>query len=902
MLLLAVTVSLWFILDTGGAVAQTVDDHGDTSVEATPLPLGSSAAGRINPGSDRDVFKLDLSGASGPTDVWIHTTGGLDTVGGLYDGYGNLLALNDDSRIEGRETNFHLRGILSPAVYYVLVVSYLTETGNYTLHAEAVTDPSSAASTARRLHLDSPAPGTIYTATDVDYFRLDLTESKHLILYARGLIRAPIDGHVFDRRGREIPVNVYPHVVTNPINPNSPTIYGFRIEDDFGPGAYYIRVTTPDRAAYRPAYYTIHALEDTVYSDFIEDCEARTRSLNDPQISDPLYGCQWHLNNRDGEDVNVEAVWEDGVKGEGVNVAVVDNGMDSTHEDLTDNVDASRNHDYTGAGDIHHPFAHHGTNVAGLIAARDNGVGVRGVAPRATIYGYNLLVDTTDINEADAMTRNGVVTAVSNNSWGPPDTPRLEHAHSFWEEAVKTGVTTGYDGKGTFYAWAAGNGHMEGDNSNLEEYSNYYAVTAVCGVNDLDTRSDFSEMGANLWVCAPSNDTNRDERRGIVTIENSDRYVDDFGGTSAATPVVSGAAALMRSANPDLTWRDLKLILAASARKNDAENPGWEDGARKYGSDSAADRYHFNHEYGFGVVDARAAVDLAKGWTNAPPLQSSTAESSGLNLQVPDAPDTDDPTTVTLTLDTAIGFTEFVEVTVSFQHDSFRDLDIELVSPSGAVSKLVESFDTFFYSSNLVPLLGEFRFGSARHLGEDPNGVWQLRVTDRIQFVDGTLDSWSVTVYGHEPTPYPPTVDSITAGVESLTVAWTAPSQAAGLAVTSYDMRYIEADADGTVDSNWTVVNNVWTAAAGGDLEYTITGLTGGAQYDVQVRVVNARGAGGWSAIASGTPGVDLLSVYDRDNNGVIDRDEAIQAINDYFNDLISRDQAIEVINLYFLS
>ena len=90
-------------------------------------------------------------------------------------------------------------------------------------------------------------------------------------------------------------------------------------------------------------------------------------------------------------DINVEAAWAQGVTGEGVNVAVVDDGMYHTHEDLRDNVDSSRNHDYTGNGDIYRPLEHHGTHVAGLIAARDNGIGVRGVAPRATVYGYNLL-------------------------------------------------------------------------------------------------------------------------------------------------------------------------------------------------------------------------------------------------------------------------------------------------------------------------------------------------------------------------------------------------------------------------------------------------------------------------------------------------------------------------------
>ena len=61
--------------------------------------------------------------------------------------------------------------------------------------------------------------------------------------------------------------------------------------------------------------------------------------------------------------------------------------MDYTHADLRDNIDTFRNHDYTGSGNIHHPLEHHGTNVAGVIAARDNGIGVRGVAPRATMYG-----------------------------------------------------------------------------------------------------------------------------------------------------------------------------------------------------------------------------------------------------------------------------------------------------------------------------------------------------------------------------------------------------------------------------------------------------------------------------------------------------------------------------------
>ena len=118
------------------------DDHGQYLSTATTLLLGDSAAGRIDPGYDLDVFKLDLSGTSGTTDVWIYTTGELDTSGALYDSNVNLLAFNDSSYIVGREDSFQLRRNLSSGVYYLSVRSWAGAIGDYTLHAEAVADPA----------------------------------------------------------------------------------------------------------------------------------------------------------------------------------------------------------------------------------------------------------------------------------------------------------------------------------------------------------------------------------------------------------------------------------------------------------------------------------------------------------------------------------------------------------------------------------------------------------------------------------------------------------------------------------------------------------------------------------------------------------------------------------------
>ena len=873
---LILTVAFGFLLlaSAGEVEAQTNDRHGNTFATATPLALGSSVSGHLHDAEDWDVFRIDLSAATDTTDIWAYVTGDeeVDTVAGLYDSEENLLAFNDDAFIRDQIRASGLRKTVQPGIYFIVLVSYRGKPTSYTLHVRAVVDPGDDTETALPLVRDTLTGGTIDGPGDANYFRLDFTERTYMIIDVQSLDLSPLEGVLLDSEGEEISANMYGRILSGsglwfPI--------GFSIFDEFDPGTYYLRVTSPFDMTFfdfvdvdefegpRPTPFYVYPLEDTEHANFIRGCESRSRAANNPKIEDPLFACQWHLNSSDDRDINVESVWADGYLGEGVNVAVVDDGMYHAHADLRDNVDVEKNHDYIEEGDIYFPFAHHGTHVAGMIAARDNDVGVRGVAPRATIYGYNLIAgDLTYFDLLDAMSRNADVTAVSNNSWGPSDGPSLFSPGAFWERTIDAGVTYGYGGKGTFYVFAAGNGHLLGDDSNFDGLANYYATTAACAVDSRDGKAGYSEMGANLWVCAPANDRpgTLGESAGILTTENSDQYISDFAGTSAAAPIVSGVAALTRSANPDLTWRDIKLILAATARKNDPGSSGWEDGATKYGAGSPGDRYNFNHAYGFGVVDAGAAVELAKEWTNIPAMDTATAESGELTLEVPDATGVAEPASVTtaLTLETTIGFTEFVEVRISLEHDSFRDLEIVLESPSGAESRLAVPLDTsvdpvFFIE--YVPLYGEYRFGSAKHLGEDPNGEWKLRITDHYAIADGLLDSWSITVYGHEQKAGPPMLDSAEGVGRSLAVTWSEPVQKAGLPVTGYDLRHIRTEDDETVEENWTLVENVWTTATGGALAYSLDGLSLRERHDVQVRATNDWGKGEWSAVAVGTPG-----------------------------------------------
>ena len=577
--------------------------------DAADLTVGQIATGHIWPANDVDYYKIVLASQ---TDLIMRTNAHLDTTGELQGSMGAELQSSDDGLLPQDQYQFLIRRTLSDGTYYLKVAGYDgNDVGPYTVQATAAGNPGSTTAAAHAITLGQAAGGNISATGDTDHFGITLAEDTYVTIWAvHDSAGFDADGELLSSTGQAVTED-YLHDFAGTL--------GFGIEHRLTAGTHYLKVT--GHSGTSTGKYTVLATENRDFAKLVDTCSSIARSTG---INDTFYGCQWHLKNTGqfaggaSQDINVEPVWTGGNLGADINVAVVDNGLHHQHPDLSPNVLTAKNHDYNGDSLIYDPYTHHGTAVAGIIAARDNSFGMRGVAPRAKIYSYNLLdgddETATQRNEADAMSRNSATTAVSNNSWGAPDTATHQPAHTFWRAAIESGITTGYGGKGIFYAFAAGNGGKYGDYSNLDEYANQWGITAVCSVNHSDRRAADSEPGPNLWVCAPSKDGNK--APGIATTTGQGRYLDYFAGTSAATPQVSGLAALLRKANPNLTWRDIKLILAASARKNDATNSGWEEGGLKYGSTTA--RYQFNHHYGFGVIDAKAAVDLAANWRSLP--------------------------------------------------------------------------------------------------------------------------------------------------------------------------------------------------------------------------------------------------------------------------------------------
>ena len=837
---------------------QAVTDPGNSLGTATEVTLDSMAPGLVGPYSasgDEDVFKIVLTET---TDFWAMLLSDGQVIAYLLDSGGDVIARSYEgvsgsyllhtsgfnNRILG-----HRSAPLPPGTYYIKVEMFLSFTGirPYTMVIRTGSDPGSTTATAAPLTLLRAEVGRISDPNKVEYFSLTLDEEKYIgiELLHFGFIDDGGTAPLVTVLDQGTALSLFT-VTQEQLGVSARAKIYTRLWGKLAAGTYHIKVEAPPSDY--PGMYLIAAHEDTDYPVAVEKCT----SLTTP-TSDPWYGCQWHLNNTNqlgpggGQDINVAELWATN-KGEGINVAVVDTGLRSTHEDLAGNVDTTRNASHDG-GDVENPLnVHaHGTRVAGLIAARDNDVGVRGVAPRATIYAYDMLsilgTWADEAGRAEAMAHERAVTAIYNNSWVSGQSAIPKTASAAVELAIREGVESGFGGKGAFYVWGAGNGYTNGDNTNLDELRNYFAVTTVCGIGYNDRRAVYSDVGASLWVCAPSGDGTGGTRH-MTTTDPGNRYTDAFAGTSAAAPIVSGVAALIRAENTSLTWRDVKLILANSARKNHPTHSGWEQGAVKYGSTPG--RYSFNHSYGFGAVDAGAAVALARTWTNLPPMREAEVASSTVNLRVPDAVEGSAPTPVssTVTFDSYIEFVEFVEINTEWDHAFIRDLEIELISPSGAVSEIVPAIDkssVYAVFRDRYDYQSAFRFGSSRHLGEPAAGAWTLRITDHNPDHAGTLKSWSLRIYGHGIRPAVPTGASASQSGTSLTVNWTAPTDSGGSAITGYDLRYIRSDAS---HGNWMVRSAVATSDAS---PFTLTGLETDVQYDLQVRAVNSAGAGPWS-------------------------------------------------------
>ncbi|MFJ9647119.1 type VII secretion-associated serine protease mycosin [Streptomyces sp. NPDC004244] len=316
-----------------------------------------------------------------------------------------------------------------------------------------------------------------------------------------------------------------------------------------------------------------------------------------PAAADAVRDRQWALTA-----LRAEEAW--GItQGDGVTVAVLDTGVDSTHPDLAGQVLDGTDLVGTGAGPGDRPWARHGTAMAGIIAGHGHGrnrrQGVLGIAPQAKVLPVRVILEEGDPDRAKARQNKGGALAegirwaadhgadVINLSLG--DDSDSAHHEAAEDEAVQYALA-----KGVVVVASAGNGGREGDHASYP--AAYPGVIAVTAVDRSGRKAAFSTRNWYASVSAPGVD---------VVIADPDRAYYEGWGTSAAAAFVSGTVALLKAAHPDLSPAQIKKLLQDTA----ADAPvGGRDDSR-----------------GHGLVDPVAALQAAESLRPEPALPAPVA-------------------------------------------------------------------------------------------------------------------------------------------------------------------------------------------------------------------------------------------------------------------------------------
>ncbi len=478
--------------------------------------------------------------------------------------------------------------------------------------------------------------------------------------------------------------------------------------------------------------------------------------------NDVLIGEQWHLENTGqgsgsiGEDVSASEAWNINAGSPNIVIAIIDDGVDIDHPDLKANIWENPNPDnamndvngwnfYDNNNDprprkFTPPYNElagndsHGTPCAGVAAAvGDNATGVAGIAYKCKILPVKIflgdeLVPFSVI--ADAIRYAGQSADVLSNSWTIPPSGDVE-------SAIKDVVRTGRRGKGTPVFVATGNGDKYG---NGLPYIGFPAsvpeAIAVGASTNRGKRSGYSNYGEGLDFLAPSSGGTK----GIFTTDVSTNgrgfnvgdineggadglYTNSFGGTSSATPLAAGVAALLLSLNPELTWEQVRGYMRDTADKIDFVNANYVNG--------------YSLEYGYGRINAYNALQKFRD------LQHVVIEKQvNPALSIPD----NNLGGITSSIDIdEHGTIDSVEVFVDIAHTYRGDLLVSLLTPANEIIPLHEGegggADNLInvYNGGRIPALYQLK-------GKDVRGKWSLKVVDRARQDTGTLNSWGLKV------------------------------------------------------------------------------------------------------------------------------------------------------------
>jgi hypothetical protein len=356
--------------------------------------------------------------------------------------------------------------------------------------------------------------------------------------------------------------------------------------------------------------------------------------------NDPRFNQQPHHTLIHSEDA-----WNTTMGDSSILIAVMDDGCDTDHEDFTNPAGSLWDKVVNQFSFVSYSTTltdnSHGTRSCGIATAvADNLLGVAGVAPGCQLmpleWVYGTITDWSDayvwISGGDpgraapfpAPLSKGA--DVISNSIGVVDFPISGTMKDTWDYIM----TYGRNGRGCIVVFAAGNSNIDMATDSYSQWANYEKTIAVasCTISPPDAveqKVSTSSFGDAIDLCAPAGGPAGGTETRTMSTASSNTYT-THGQTSCACPQVAGAAALMLSANSDLSWVEIRELLRDAAQHIDTANldPNgiWED---VNGTPSNVGGYlgpHHSRWYGYGMLDVNAAVQAAVSLVGVPALSS----------------------------------------------------------------------------------------------------------------------------------------------------------------------------------------------------------------------------------------------------------------------------------------
>jgi subtilisin family serine protease len=362
----------------------------------------------------------------------------------------------------------------------------------------------------------------------------------------------------------------YPNVSNSQINQLISDYQLSKIEKEWlGERVYLFSVNSSDENL------TIEIANQIYQSELVEFSHPDFICFDVAQTNDDYYSIQWNLSK-----ISISDAWNVTTGSPSIIIAITDNGVDSNHDDLKDNLVEGYN--VLEPSELPEPTGdyYHGTAVAGIASAStNNNCGIAGVGYNCKIMPIKCYVLVGKPSDGAAAInwawQHGA--DVINCSWGCSETDVVTNA-------INSATSSGRGNKGCIVVVAAGN------DGTVEYPATLPNVIAVGMTDQNDNRISGSGSGAELdvmapgWVCAT-------DIMGSAGKVSGDYIVNDFKWTSAAAPHVSGLAGLILSVDNSLTEQQVRAIIQYTA--DDKGSEGWDQ------------------DYGWGRVDAGKAVKTA---------------------------------------------------------------------------------------------------------------------------------------------------------------------------------------------------------------------------------------------------------------------------------------------------